>query len=316
MLIKINLDKRFFLIIYFIIISFINESFKAVYNKIDQEVKLIQSLSQIYLIFFYLYEKKILKNEQFKMELNSAIIVLAYLIFIQILLFIENFLKKYQLQDNDYSFYNITFIILIEIFVFKTKKYIHHIIACVINIIILLIYVIYKFNKLFLYQIIKCYCNSFSTLLIEYLNLNYFINIFLLGCIKGIMELIFSIFLMFYYENFILNKVDIKLIIVIFLINFLFYFLYYKTILKLGSVYTFLCFYTSSLIIYLARLPKIFIEIILFTIVTISNCLYLEIIELNFWGLNKYYKKKIYERAIKDTNNMIKSVISIDNYLI
>ena len=316
MLININSDKKILPIIYFIIISFINESFKAVYNKIDQEVKLIQSLSQICLIFFYLYEKKILKNEQYKKEYKSAILVFIYLIFIQIFLYINHFLNKYQLQDNDYSFYDITFIILIEIFVFKTKKYIHHIIACVINIIILLIYVIYKFNKLFLYQIIKCYCNSFSTLLIEYLNLNYFINIFLLGFIKGIMELIFSIFLMFYYENFILNKVDIKLIIFIFLINFLFYFLYYKTILKLGSVYTFLCFYTSSLIIYLARIPKIFIEIILFTIVTISNCIYLEIIELNFWGLNKYYKKKIYERAIKDTNNMIKSVRSIEENLI
>ena len=139
MFIKINLDKKFLPIIYFIIISFINESFKAVYNKIDKEFKLIQSLSQICLIFFYLYEKQILKNEQFnKMEHNSNIIVFAYLIFIQIFLFIENFLKKYKLQDNDYSFYDITFIILIEIFVFKTKKYIHHIIACVINIIILI----------------------------------------------------------------------------------------------------------------------------------------------------------------------------------
>ncbi len=51
MLININSDKRILPIIYFIIISFINESFKAVYNKIDQEVKLIQSLSQICLIF-------------------------------------------------------------------------------------------------------------------------------------------------------------------------------------------------------------------------------------------------------------------------
>lgn len=179
MFIKINLDKKFLPIIYFIIISFINESFKAVYNKIDQEVKLIQSLSQICLIFFYLYEKKILKNEQYKKEYKSAILVFIYLIFIQIFLYINHFLNKYQLQDNDYSFYDITFIILIEIFVFKTKKYIHHIIPCVINIIILLIYVIYKFNKLFLYQIIKCYCNSFSTLLIEYLNLNYFIDVLL-----------------------------------------------------------------------------------------------------------------------------------------
>ena len=316
MLIKINSDKRILPIIYFIIISFINEILKDFYLKIDKEFKLIQSLSQICLIFFYLYEKKILKNEQYKKEYKSAILVFIYLIFIQIFLYINHFLNKYQLQDNDYSFYDITFIILIEIFVFKTKKYIHHIIACVINIIILLIYVIYKFNKLFLYQIIKCYCNSFSTLLIEYLNLNYFINIFLLGFIKGIMELIFSIFLMFYYENFILNKVEIKKIIIFLFINFLFYFLYYKTILKLGSLYAFLGFYTSSLIIYLARLPKIFIEIILFTIVTISNCIYLEIIELNFWGLNKYYKKKIYERAIKDTNNMIKSVRSIEENLI
>ena len=100
----------------------------------------------------------------------------------------------------------------------------------------------------------------------------------------------FYIFLMFYYENFNMN---IVLLIFIFLINFLFYFLYYKTILKLGSLYAFLGFYTSSLIIYLARLPKIFIEIILFTIVTISNYIYLKIIELDFWELNKYHKKNI-----------------------
>jgi surface polysaccharide O-acyltransferase-like enzyme len=123
MLIKINSDKRILPIIYFIIISFINEILKDFYLKIDKEFKLIQSLSQICLIFFYLYEKKILKNDQFnKMENSPAIIVFAYLIFIQIFLYINHFLKKYKLQDNDYSFYDIIFIILIEIFVFKKKN--------------------------------------------------------------------------------------------------------------------------------------------------------------------------------------------------
>ena len=62
MLIKIHSDKRFLPIIYFIVVSYINEIFKEVLIKYDKEFKLIQSLSQICLIFFYLYEKKIIKK--------------------------------------------------------------------------------------------------------------------------------------------------------------------------------------------------------------------------------------------------------------
>ena len=87
------------------------------------------------------------------------------------------------------------------------------------------------------------------------------------------------------------------------IINFPIFFLFYFIINKYGPIYSLLCNIISEIISYII-IGKDYdlIELIIFIISILLIMIYLEIIELNFCGLNKNIKINIIKRGKSDIN--------------
>ena len=132
--------------------------------------------------------------------------------------------------------------------------------------------------------------------------MKYFINIYLLGSIHGIFTLIQ--YLIQYFEilfpEFNLN--NISSIILLFIIMMINVYLEYKIITELGLIYRFMSDFISIYISQIIILKNC--EILLYGLLLIISCLiYLEIIQLNFCGLNKNIKQNIENRMEKEAKN-------------
>ena len=215
---------------------------------------------------------------------------------------IYNYIFKFKI-DNLFviEHYNVVFFLLvfIELIFFKKYIYSHHIISIIITFIIVIYYrCINDFKFTYLYFILQCYCNCFCFLLIKYISTKYFINIYLLGSLIGIPGLI-----QFYRSSFFKEIKENILFYVLLFILFVFHnFIYCVVIFKIGVIVAIIPNSISSFIIQIIIGNFKIYEIVLFVLFFISCLIYLEILELKFWGLNKNITKNIIERGKDEIN--------------
>ena len=219
---------------------------------------------------------------------------------------IYNYISKFTIDElSVIEHYNVVFLLLvfIEFIFFKKYIYSHHIISIIIPFIILIYYRWMKdFKITYLYFILQCYCNCFCFLLIKYISTKYFINIYLLGSLIGIPGLI-----QFYKSSFFKDIKENRLICVLLFILFVFHnYIYCVVIFKIGVIVAIIpnsivSFITQIITEIIKGKPSIS-EIILIVLFFISCLIYLEILELKFWGLNKNITKNIIERGTDEMN--------------
>ena len=216
----------FFSVIYITKI-FLSNKIKA--NSIYNDI--LNDLSQMSLFFIYFVEKKISrrKNKEYKIEenldytisernekINYKVIIFLFCISFFVFIFIFINIQEETPIDNLIS---IIITIIIDIIFFKKTIFLHHKISLFTLFLVFLIKGIYQFKKftniLLIPKIfLTNYSFSFSILLIKYLNTYYFLNIYLIGGIVGIFNLIFDIILSFFDKfsiEIIFNSISILL---------------------------------------------------------------------------------------------------------
>jgi len=313
MLISIKIQKNF---IYIFIFMFINLILDLILknSNIQMSDEFIYFLCQICLIFFYIIEKYLSKNrkdipEEDSQVLTKVIIILMICSLIFNSIYIYKYYEKYTIIQNEVEHYMIIiiFLILIEKISFKRNFYYHQKLSIMIIIIIFLYFLINniiqsKFKLFHILFVFQYYSYSFKFHLIKYLNMKYFINIYLLGSIHGIFTLIQ--YLIQYFEILLpeFNLNNISSIILLFIIMMINVYLEYKIITELGLIYRFMSDFISIYISQIIILKNC--EILLYGLLLIISCLiYLEIIQLNFCGLNKNIKQNIENRMEKEVKN-------------
>ena len=187
---------------------------------------------------------------------------------------------------------------MIELIFFKKYIYSHHIISIIIPFIILIYYRCINDFKFTYFFILQCYCNCFCFLLIKYISTKYFINIYLLGSLIGIPGLI-----QFYTSSFFKDIKENILFYVLLFILFVFHnYIYCVVIFKIGVIVAII---PNSIVSFITQIIKGKLpisEIILIVLFFISCLIYLEILELKFWGLNKNITKNIIKRGNDEMN--------------
>ena len=142
------------------------------------------------------------------------------------------------------------------------------------------------------------------------MNNEYFINIYLFGFFSGLIKIIFYFIDSSYKQN--LNEIKNQILFLIF--NYLIYvfhhFFKYKIIFKFEPIYSFLCIFMGEFFIPIITLK--FTYNLYYGLSIISGLIYLEIIELNFLGLNKNLKKNIDQRGIKEINHILRETSVTD----
>ena len=235
MLISINLKKECKYILYFIPISLIQiilEPISLIKNDINYQ--LIKSFSMISMIIIYIFEKflnksKLEKNNYYNLKnyVPHIILILSSIIFYICYLYLFNsYNKEYEWQN----IFIIISIILIDMKLIKKTIYSHHYLSFTFNFIslILIICCIMKIKLDLFNNILIGYCYSFHILILEHINLKYFISIYLLGSINGLSELIFYLIKLFYYQSHInFEKLIFK--ILYYIIYVIYYYLFYFT---------------------------------------------------------------------------------------
>ena len=279
----------------------------------------------------YLTEKKLDKTSKFS---NLDCIIFAFIVFLDLMkaipyIFLDTLEQTFCLCSR----YTIQ-IILITFFskiYSNTRYYKHNIISQIMFTILGLL-----FDTILMITVKDDYpvdmltlTTYFITIVIEAVVLAYkkylfdvkLLTIEVVSSLFGIINFVFYVILFFsqyYFEkNFLcLNKTcdgfnDIELnfliISVSFILNSLFYFLYYKIIYNFTpvhallsiSIFTFLYIileYDSN-----ERETIVTIYCIIFIFIFIFLLVFLEIIELNFWGLSKYTRRNILKRERKES---------------
>ena len=195
------------------------------------------------------------------------------------------------------------FIYIIDLIKFQDQIYPHHIISMIINFIVLISFILFQIKNIIThyyyipYIIIINYSYSLSFILIKYLNIKYFMNIYLIASIIGLFKLFFKLYIVLGNS---FREIKIILSLICLMIHFVSLFLIYYVMAHLGlisSLFTYFILYYISLIIQkIFILQKIFL---LFALILslISAMIYLEILELKFCGLNDGLNEKIKERA-------------------
>ena len=323
-MIYIYWKKEFLYILAFIFINSIFQLFDLNYKMIEKEINLCQliySFSQICLFIPFLIEYKTSQKKEIKTQKEELLIqpnpslikeiernnlncrFFVFIFFIVLLDFIYIF---YYSKDLEYNIYDINsdilIILLSESFLFQKKLEIHHILSILINVISLSLIFIFELEKnilKFYKHLLLNYSINLSLLLIKYLNTIYFVNIFLLGSIRGFIVFFYLFIVQIIYYK---CKVDLKIIFIYYLNSFFNYFFYFKIISKLNVTYAIVSDNISREIIF-------FIEVIFKSkknhiIITslnffpiIGSLIYLEILEIGFCNLNKNTKRNNLMRA-------------------
>ena len=323
-MIYIYWKKEFLYILAFIFINSIFQLFDLNYKMIEKEInlcKLIYSFSQIYLFIPFLIEYKTSQKKEIKTQKEELLIqpnpslikeiernnlncrFFVFIFFIVLLDFIYIF---YYSKDLEYNIYDINsdilIILLSESFLFQKKLEIHHILSILINVISLSLIFIFELEKnilKFYKHLLLNYSINLSLLLIKYLNTIYFVNIFLLGSIRGLIVFIYLFIIQIIYYK---CKMDLKIIFIYYLNSFLNYFFYFKIISKLNVTYAIVSDNISKEIIlfieviFKSKKKNIIIKYLNFFPI-IGSLIYLEILEIGFCNLNKNTKRNNLMRA-------------------
>ena len=317
MCIKLHINNQFLYFLFFIPISLMSQGVLEFMLKTKFIIEIINSLSMCLLFIFYLYQSFTLKEKNIQIFNSKQNLCNKFLLITCCIIYHLNNLHLVNFNKNKYYediFYAGTFL-LTDLLFFKKNIYSHHILSNIIMIITIfsLIYLnLYKINSIITlyYIILESFCYGFKYLIIYYLCSNYFINIYLIGSLMGLSELIYNII---YYK---MNEEEIKIInnlpflIFIFIIKFFYNFLYFLIIYNLSPIHAFLCYSLSSVIFSFIFVSREIFYILLGCFLIFSYLIYLEIIEIQCFGLNKNIKNKIIKRSnielrilLADTSN-------------
>ena len=330
MLISFSFEKNFLYILLFSPLYFFRRYLnEKVHNNNLQS--LIDAISKILLIIFYIIEKIESKtekekyreqlNKSKKRKINSHFInlqknnkkqnykkIILLLILCSNIFDIASLYLKNKCKLIKYSkCTDVILIISIDLIFFQNHFYSHQIISVNFGIIIMIILFIIDFNKFmsihFYILFLLSYGYGFSLFLIKYINTKYFISTYLLGSFIGIFQSIFHTIKIYFIvkEKIIIEDINFYFII-LYLINCLFInYLFYYIISNLTPIHSLICYNFAYIIIDLLKKENFFIEIGLLEIFPlISTFIYLEIIEINFCGLNENLKKNIKERELSE----------------
>ncbi len=285
-------------------------------SKFQFILDVINSFSMCSLIIFYFYQiltskekkTKYIKIIPKKKNYNIILLIVCCILFHFNNLWLQNFNKKNKIFKEIY--YAGVFLLIDSIF-FKKNILSHHILSNMIMIIISLIiyfFYFYRFFNSIIYFfsiVLESCCYSFHYLIIYHLNSTYFINVFLMGSIIGASELIYNI---------IVNQDKIKIVysfpflIFAFIIKFFYHFLYFLIIYKISPIHAFLCYSISSTLFSFMFINGEIFYISLGFILIISFMIYLEIVEIQCFGLNKNIKNKIIERSNREAMILLKDL--------
>ena len=328
MLISCSINQGMFYIFIFIILNLFQGLILVLFHKKNDDLSidfLIDYIAETSLIFFYIIENKLSKNEnENEKNYNISSKLIIYIIIELILICISEYIpichhitqydsNNYQINAKQYN--NIfLFFFLFDFILLKKNLYSHHILSIIINSIIPIFLFIYSIgNKEFLINFIyfiRYYVIALFYFLIKLMNNEYFINIYLFGFFSGLIKIIFY-FIDSSHKQYI-NEIKNQILFLIF--NYLIYvfhhFFKYKIIFKFEPIYSFLCIFMGEFFIPIITLK--FTYNLYYGLSIISGLIYLEIIELNFLGLNINLKKNIDQRGIKEINYILRETSVTD----
>ena len=347
MLIYFSFQKDFIYIPIFIIINAIfDESNKKLQLK-KEFTLLIIYCSQIILIIFYFIENYLSRKETINIENkkknienkniqtinnekllitrkyynNDPQILLILLISLIFAFLSSSHLTIFNLKVDDLNecIFIIVFLFFLDSILFKKEIYSHQILSIIIIIVGTIFYYIpsefiYKISYIII-LFLKYYCRALDRLMIRYISINNFINIFLIAFLLGLNGTLYILIRLLINHNFVEFPDftdNIYIFFIFFISSFINYFIYYKIIYKLGPIHA----YISDLIalIIADKILQIgksnreninFKDLIIMFVFIISLLIYSEVIQLNFCRLNENTKKKLHERAIEDTNYLL-----------
>ena len=326
MLISCSINKGMFYIFIFMILSLFEAPIKYIFHKKNDDLNiyfLIDYIAETSLIIFYIIENKLSKNENeneknynISSKLIIYIIIELFLICISQYIPICHYITQYDsdnYQINAKQYNNIfLFFFLFDFILLKKNLYYHHILSIIINSIIpIFLFISSIGNKEFLTNFIyfiRYYVIALFYFLIKLMNNEYFINIYLFGFFSGLIKIIFY-FIDSYYKQYIKNQT--LFLIFNYLIYVFHHFFKYKIIFKFEPIHSFLCIFIGEFFIPIIRL-NFTSKLLYYGLSIISGLIYLEIIELNFLGLNINLKKNIDQRGIKEINYILRETSVID----
>ncbi len=302
--------------------------------------KVLDTICPIFLIIIFFIEKKISKKKKKlrvrmlfkniftenkkKKNLKNIILIICSICFYIIYHYISDNLID---SEEEIEIYLVIISLFIISRIFEKTFYSHHKLSIIINLILICHNFYENIGNLkieLFYIIFGCYCLAFYLSLLKYINTNFFTNIFLLRSIHSIFELIYRIII---YKD--LKKFNYNYYTIIIIIEKLIHvFLETIIILKLGTIQSVISESVARFIpiIYMKLTNFNYFKkqynIVSFGISLISSLIFLEIIQLNFCGLNKNTRKEITERSrnmnyyLDDLNlNSGNDSKEIDNFL-
>ena len=307
MCIVFHFQKEYLLIFLCIFVGIIQEIYTGNVEINDDLTLLFDNLSMFCLIICYFIEKRISKsNIQIKEKFNIKLMLLFIFmfIFLRLSLRIELTVDKYDIYEFKLLLQIISYL-CIERIIFKNPIYSHHLLSIMIcQLVLILVLIQYLPDKsllIILYALLGEYCYAFFFLLMKYINTTYFINIYLLASIIGILNICIQLPSFINSSNVQFQSIYLFYI----LISIIYYYCHYTIIKNLGPIHSTIVDTISYCIIKLFYHSLHYNDIIYLFLCIISLLIYLEIIELNFCGLNENIKIKIEERAKKEINILL-----------
>ena len=222
MCIVFHFRKEYLLIFLCLFVGIIQQIYIQNVQVIKDLTLLFHNLSKFCLIICYFIEKRIsTSNIQIKETFNIKPILLFIFMFIfeGIAYRIEFIVTKYDIDELQLLSQIISYL-YIERIIFKNPIYSHHLLSIIICLLVLIFvlikYSLYKSLLIILYALLSEYCYAFYFLLLKYINITYFINIYLLASI-----MVYLIFVLNYHPLLILQMLKFNQFI-----HFIIYFIY------------------------------------------------------------------------------------------
>ena len=241
----------------------------------------------------------------------------------------------------------IIFITIFSKFILKENLYKHHYLSFVIDIVGVIMTLIPNYLGFskdilinYLFDLISGICVSLIYVLLKYFSQVYYISIFRISFLLGIVTTLFTIIgfiiyslfkyhdLRYFNECFDFSEVDSIIIIIIYLLLILLFFVFSQlfvfislfnfspTLLIIAQIISPLAFFTLNTINNGIAMPDIVVCPIGYFIALFSSLVFNELIILNFFGLNKNTKKFVNERIklelIEINNNQGDDNISVE----
>ena len=329
MFVQIKIKKDFLLIFLFFPIFVIAKLLPNIYKKTHEKniFEILFPFSRTCLVFFYLYETKILKQiecndknsqeknfnsnfEKVKYKKHYKYQCFYYLIISQMNYVIYLYLNETNLMYYFSGYSELLLIFLIDGYCFRNVIYSHHIFSISLNFFLFISMIIYSknsFSNIIIslpILILNGYCYGFSILLIKYINYKYYLNIYLLASVTGLTHIIYEIFLvLFQFKKLTFLNLNFMIYVLYFFISLFYNYLFYNIINKSGVIHALIYYYLSYLL-YKIYTDKDYFSIMAMGVFIISSLIYIELVVLNFCGLNRNVEIEIEDRGEREINEL------------